>query len=793
MQNNQNLLPTSVNTGESQEEGSVSLMEIALLFIRYWKWIVAGVALALLLAFIYLRYATPTYKISSSIILKEDNNASKSYAPANALEGISMLGSVTNLDNEIYILQSRSTIRSVINQLNLHTSYLVKGRIKDTDLYNESPVMVTMEQSNLDTLRNDIEMELRVDEPTSNVYVTLLCEKEKVDTVFTELPALLPTPAGIISFTRREGVKPFYKPLNISIRNPNDAIKHYREALTVQQTSKNASVLDIAVNTPYIAKGIDFLNKLVEVYNNNTLEDKNMEALNTQTFIDNRIAIINRELTAAEKDVEQFKQTQGLTDFSSDLQKNMEMGSRYQQQLVEVETQIKMVDYLDEYLNDENNTDKMIPSNIGINDPTLAATTNEYNKLIMERERLAQSTTPDNPVMKKLEEQLSSLRANINSSIRSVGQSLNIARRDARNQANIFGGKVGSTPTQERQFMELSREQQIKASLFLMLLEKREENALALAATANKAKVLDEAMTEGKVSPRTMIILLAALLLGVIVPAGVIYLLNLLQYKIRTKADVDRISKVPLLAEIPSYDDDENVAVQENATREIDEAFRMLRTNLVLTLGADKKVVVFTSTISGEGKTFVALNTAISLSLLKKKVLLIGMDLRIPRLFEYMKLDSKDGITSYLAGLETDIHKLINKSVVTNDLDVLVAGPIPPNPAELLSRPSLDKLVGELRNEYDFIIIDSAPVGLVTDTLILNRIADATVYVCRSNFSSKSNLKYANELMDEHKLTNMLLVVNDVDYFHRSYGYGYGRKYGYGEKKKGKKTAKLKK
>jgi capsular exopolysaccharide synthesis family protein len=335
--------------------------------------------------------------------------------------------------------------------------------------------------------------------------------------------------------------------------------------------------------------------------------------------------------------------------------------------------------------------------------------------------------------------------------------------------------------------MELSREQQIKASLFLMLLQKREENALALAAYANKAKVLDEAALAGKVAPRGMIILLAALMLGLLIPMGIIYLMDLLQYRIRTRADVDRVTRVPILGEIPKHEENENIAVQENETRAIDEAFRMLRTNLLLTLGAENKVVTFTSTVSGEGKSFVALNTAISLSLLNKKVLLIGLDLRIPRLKEYMNLETRDGITSYLSGFEKELSSLVVPSGITENLWALPSGAIPPNPAELLSRPSLDKAMVKLREEYDYIMIDSAPVSQVTDTLILNRVSDATVYVCRANYSSKGNLRYANDMMAQNRLNNMVLVVNDVDEFHHAYGYGYGRGYGYGYKENKKK------
>ena len=760
-------------------------MEIASLFLKHWKWIVLGLIVALMVAFLYLRYTTPVYNVEANVVLKEEKSSRSMQMPG-SFEELAMMGAVSNVENETYIFRSRNMIRLVINRLNLHTSYIVEGRVKETDLYTNSPVIVGMDQSDLDKLRSNIELEVRMRED-EQIEVNGLVAGTSVDTVFTHLPALLMTKLGNISFTRREGVKPYFQQLYVTIQHPDAVINTYRGNLTVAPASRTASVLNLSLNTPYPQKGKDFLNMLVEVYNNEAIEDKNQEARNTQKFIEERISIINRELSTAEQNVEEYKQDQGLTDIQTDLQRDMQMGGVYEQQLVQVETQLDVVNSLNSYVNNPENQEKTIPANVGIEDPTLAATTSEYNRLLLEKQRLSQSMTDDNPAMKRINEQIAGLRQSIGTSIGSVQQGLQIKRRDARNQANIFGGRVSSVPKQEREFMELSREQQIKASLFLMLLQKREENALALAAYANKAKVLDEAALEGKVAPRSIIVLLAALILGVLIPAGIIYLLDLLQYRIRTRADVDRVTKVPILGEIPKHEENENIAVQENETRAIDEAFRMLRTNLLLTLGADNKVVTFTSTVSGEGKSFVALNTAISLSLLNKKVLLIGLDLRIPRLREYMNLKTRDGITSYLSGFEKDLNNLVVPSGITDNLYALPSGAIPPNPAELLSRVSLDKAIEKLREQFDYILIDSAPVSQVTDTLILNRVADATVYVCRANYSSKGNLRYANDMMQQNRLTNMVLVVNDVDEFHHAYGYGYGRGYGYGYGKTKKK------
>lgn len=772
--------------GEEKED-LISVMEIATLFIKHWKWILLGLLVALAVAFVYLRYKTPVYKVSSSVVLKEEGRSGPSAMPG-TLEEIAMMGSVSNVENELYILKSRSMIRSVINRLDLHTSYIVEGRVKSMDLYTQSPVIVDMAQSDLDRLRETINFEMQM-ESEERVHIRGMVAGERLDTIFTHLPAVILTDVGAISFTRRHEIEPDNRLLYVSIQHPDAVIGTYRGNLEVTQASRQATVINLALNTPYREKGRDFINTLIEVYNNEAIEDKNQEARNTQLFIEERIAIIDQELSVAEQSVEEYKREEGLTDLQTDLQRDMQMGSQYEQRLVEVETQLNVVSSLNSYLDNPANSNKTIPSNIGVQDPTLAATTAEYNRLLLERERLSQSMTDDNPAMKRLNEQISGLRESIGASINSVQQGLQIQRREARNQANIFGGRVSAVPTQEREFMELSREQQIKASLFLMLLQKREENALALAAYANKAKVLDEAASEGMVAPRRMIILLAALMLGLLIPMGIIYLMDMLQYRIRTRGDVDRVTKVPILSEVPKHEEQENIAVMENETRPIDEAFRMLRTNLLLTLGAENKVVTFTSTVSGEGKSFVALNTAISLSLLNKRVLIVGLDLRIPRLREYMNLETRDGITAYLSGYEKDLNSLIVPSGITENLFALPSGAIPPNPAELMSRPSLDAAFAKLREEFDYIIIDSAPVSQVTDTLILNRVSDATVYVCRANYSSKGNLRYANDLMAQNRLKNMVLVVNDVDEFHHAYGYGYGRGYGYGYGK-GKKKKK---
>ena len=769
-----------------QEENEISILEILFRYVKYWKWFVVSVLVAVAIAFVYCRYTVPVYNVTATVILKDVKNQrggmSGGVGGFGSLDGLELMGGISNVENETYVIRSKTAVRNVVDKLNLHTSYIVEGRIKSSDMYTDSPFIIAMDAAGLDTLQQNINFTATLNKDQS-ISVLGDVGGMHIDTKLTNLPSLLITPRGIISFNLREGAKPYYNPLLITIQRPEATVNSYRANLTVQPATKTSSVLNLSLKTAYPNKGKDFLNTLVEVYNYQTIEDKNLEATNTKNFINERLDIIDRELSTAEGTVEDYKRSQRMTDLEADLQQSLQQSSQYERMLVNAETQLNVVNSLNEYVKNPQNQGKPVPSNIGIQDPTLAATTNEYNKLLAERERLSRSMEDSNPVMQKMDEQIGSLRSSINSSIGSVRDGLNIERRNIANQVRIYSGKIGEVPTQERQFTEIAREQQIKASLYLLLLQKREENALALAATANSAKVLDEAYRAGMIHPKKPIILLAALLLALLVPVGIIYLLDIVQYKIRTRGDVDRITKLPVLGEIPSHDvaREGNVAVAGNSTTEMNEAFRMIRTNLMLSLDSKDKVVVFTSTISGEGKTFAAINTAISLALLDKKVLLVGMDFRIPDLHNYMNVSNDTGLTTYLSGYEDDIEKLIFTSDLVPSLFIMPAGPIPPNPAELLSRNSLDNAIEALRPQFDYIIIDSAPVGLVTDTLIINRVVDATAYVCRANFSSKMNLKFANDLMRQGKLKNMLLLINDVKDFHQGYGYGYG--YGYGKKK----------
>lgn len=781
---------TSIDNLLNKAEKRKSLEELIAPYLVKWKWILLSVVLAMLAAFIYLRYAERVFQVNSSIVLKDQND--RRIRGGNAVfSSMDLVGTVSNVDNEIEVMRSKSLIRSTINTLNLHTSYTIKGRVKSSNLYTGSPLLVTMEQNDLDELTSPFAFTAVINKDQS-VTITTIENGKEIMNKLTQLPALMQTKKGVLTFSFRPGNTPSYgDPIEITIRPPASVVPSFRSRLAIAPT-KNTSVLNLSLTTTEPLKGMDFLNTLVDVYNQDAIADKNREALNTKDFIDSRIAIIDRELGDAERNVEQYKRSQGLTDLQSDVQLSQQRGSQYEQKLVDVSTQLNLVDYLDKYVAESGNKNKLVPSNVGINDPTLTATINEYNKQILERERLLRTNTESNPVIQKYDSQIEALRDAIGTSISSVKQGLLIAKRDAQNQVNYYKGQTGMAPTQERQFTEIAREQQIKSSLFLMLLQKREENALALSASANSAKVLDEAAISGQVAPKRMQILMMALLLGLLLPILIIFLKDLLHFKIESRADVERVSKLPILGEIP-VSQVGNIAVKENENKETDEAFRMLRTNLLFSLGKDKKVTIVTSTEPKEGKTFISINTAISLALLGKKVVVVGLDLRLPRLSEYLSIDSKNGMSQYLSGYAENIMDIVQPSGIVDNLSVIAAGQVPPNPTELISRERFETGIETLKERYDYVVIDSAPVSLVTDTIVAARTADATIFVASANYSHRNNLKFANELSEKNMLPNMSIVINNVSNYHVGYGfgynrnrYGYGYGYGYGYKKKKK-------
>ena len=583
--------------------------------------------------------------------------------------------------------------------------------------------------------------------------------------------------------------------ITATINKPMRVAKGYCNSLSIAPTSKTTSVAVISLKNSSLQRGQDFINQLLEMYNRNTNNDKNEIAQKTAEFIDERISIISKELGSTEANLETFKRDAGITDLTSEAQIALAGNAEYEKKSVENRTQISLVNDLRKYL--RGNEYEVLPSNVGLQDAALIGAIERYNEMLVERKRLLRTSTENNPAIVNLDTSIRAMKANVQATLEGTLQGLMITKSNLDREASRYSRRISNAPGQERAYVSIARQQEIKAGLYLMLLQKREENAIALAATANNAKIIDEAIADDTpVSPKGKMIYLIALVLGIGIPVGIIYLIDLTKFKIEGRADVEKLTTVPVVGDIPLTDEknDKNgsIAVFENKNNLMSEVFRNVRTNLQFMLNNDQKVILVTSTVSGEGKSFVSANLAISLSLLGKKVVIVGLDIRKPGLNKVFQLSNREkGITQYLSNPETDLMELVQPSDINKNLYILLGGTVPPNPTELLARNGLDKAIETLKKHFDYVIMDTAPIGMVTDTLLIGRVADLSVYVCRADYTHKAEYTLINELSIEKKLPNLCTVINGVDLKKRKYGYyygygkygkhyGYGKRYGYG-------------
>ena len=784
------------NFNEQTNEETINLYAIFFKYLAYWPWFVISVIACLILAFIFLRYQQPVYNITAAVLIKEEEQkgGNSAASPLAAIQDLGMFSMTNNFDNEVEILHSRTLIKKAVNELRLYTT-IAENRITgyDIPLYQTSPVNVFMTPEEADKLEGPIKLKMKytLDGKLSvhAKYIIEEDEEEEMEKEFNSLPAILPTPVGVINFLKNDSLsEPMEEDIRLVayINSPTVTAQDYMENLTVEATSKTTTIAQIGVQNTDKRRGVDFVNCLVAFYNQDANDEKNEVAQKTAEFIEERISIINRELGTAETELADFKQRSGLTDLTSDAKLALEESSRYGQQRMENATQIQLVEFLRNYINDPKNNGEVIPSNVGLQDQNLTSAIDQYNAMIVERNRLLRTSSESNPAVINMNTGIEAMRHSVQTTVESVLKGLNIAKTDIERQARKFEGRISSAPIQEKEFLSISRQQEIKAALYTMLLQKREENAMTLAATANNGRIIEEALADKEpVSPKKKIIALAALILGLGIPVGIVYLRDLLKYKIENREDVEHITDVPVLAVLRGCQMPDNgaVVVRENQHDIMEETFRGLRTNLLFILNKDQKVILFSSTQPGEGKSFVAGNTAVSLAFLGKKTIIVGMDIRKPGLNKVFNLSRRaEGITNYLADPEhVNIFDMIQHSDISPNLDILPGGPVPPNPTELVARDVLDRAIDLLKQRYDYVILDTAPIAMVTDTAIIGRVADLCIYVCRADVTPKAGYRYINVLRDEKKFSKLATVINDIDMSKRknSYGYEYGAKYGY--------------
>ena len=789
---------TITSSNREEEEQEINLYALFFKYMVYWPWFVASMLACCIGMYVFLRYQTPVYNITSSVLIKEDEkkgaNAANGLA---AIQDLGMLSMTSNFDNEVEILKSRTLIKKVVNDMGLYIRMEEDRTFGfNPPLYKNSPVNVFITPEEANHLVAPVELRMRyTQEGKLSVEAEYKIDKEgdevTMEQSFDKLPAILPTPVGVFSFTQADSIPELEEgkiDLIAHIYTPTATAEAYGKDLSITPSSKTTTIAKIAFKNTVKQRGVDFVNRLVAFYNQDANDEKNEVAQKTAEFIEERIGIINGELGTTESELAAFKQRSGLTNLTSDAQMALQESSKYEQQRTENATQISLVQYLRTYINDPVNEDEVIPANVGLQDHNLTSVIDQYNTMIIERKRLLRTSSENNPAVINMNAGIEAMRRNVKTTVNSVLKGLQIVKADIDRQASKFESRISDAPRQEKEFMTISRQQEIKATLYIMLLQKREENAITLAATANNGRIIENPLPDEKpVAPKKMIFMLAALILGFAIPVGSVYLHDLLKYKIENRDDVEALTTVPILAELPLVKQGGSgaIVVRENKNDIMEETFRGLRTNLLFTLGKSDKVVLFSSTQPGEGKSFVAGNLAMSLAYLGKKVIVVGMDIRKPGLNKVFNLSSKSiGITNYLSDPDhVDLFSMIQNSNISPNLDILLGGPIPPNPTELVARDVLDQAIAQLKERYDYVILDTAPIGMVTDTAIIGRVADMCVYVCRADVTPKAGFNYINVLQKERKFPKLATVINGLDMTKRknNYGYGYGRKYGYGK------------
>ena len=790
-------------TLEQEEKSAIDFQLIYTTLILNWKWFVLSLAVCLGLGYLYLRYATPAYQASTKVLIKDDDDSKRRGGLGSSMiQNAANLGFMSNsngIDNEIEILSAHDLAQLAVHDMKIYVNYYHKSTFKDALVYNEQEVSVDLDLPHLKKLNAPIKINIEKQGSKYHVKGTyhmpidaFSCEKEpsEFEKTFERLPATLSTRVGTLTFTPSKVYKlEDGEVLKAVIVSPEMAATQYTKNLTVSQTSKTTTIAELVLKDENPQRALDYLNTLLKVYNRQANEDKNEIAYRTEQFINNRLQKINAELGNTEGQLESYKKRNKVIEMKLNATATIANSDTYAQKLQEANTQVELLNELGKYMNEPGNKYQPIPSNVGLTDESSTELINQYNKIALDRNNALHAASETSPTVTPLTAQLEALTASIKRAMKQAKLGMEIQRNSIAKQAAEYAGQIGSSPEQERVLTQIGRQQEVKSGLYLMLLEKREENSISLAATADKGKIIDAPSFIGKVSPKSSIIMLIALVLGLAIPAGILFLIEFFKYKIEGHEDVIKLTQIPVIADIPVASDaakkegKADIVVHQNVNNLMEEIFRGLRTNIQFILKSNEKVMMFTSSTSGEGKTFVASNIAISLALLGKKVVMVGLDIRKPRLAELFEIDNHhNGITNLSVHDHNsweDIQKQIVASGVNSKLDLLMAGPVPPNPGELVTRASLDNIIDQLKEHYDYVILDTAPVGLVNDSLQLGRLANLCVFICRADYTPKASFGMLNALNAEKKLPNMCLVLNGVDLSKKKHSFYYGvGKYG---------------
>lgn len=768
----------------SSNINNIDLREILIKYLRKWHWFLISVAICFVVAYFYLKVTNDKFQVQSTILLRKDKSSS-GLLDMSMLDGLGGLsGSSKEVEDEIQVLSSRKLMTNVIKSLGIETEYYGKSGLKYDEIYPLTPLKLITPANFNDTVKQQVSFKIVRNDTGYRIDYKFGRLSERFEVADLNNP--IKTSSGVYKFKQILPIKvgETFKIYSYSFRSLTDS---YCSSIKVSSVNKKSNALNVSTVSACPKKSEVVLDKLIELYNQDAVIDKNLIATSTAAFVQERIKLIGAELLDVELSVENYKKKNKLTDITADADIFLKSASEYDTKLALLETQLNLVGYIEAYVKESKHQYDLVPANLGIEDKSLLQLMQEYNKALLERLKLLRTTNERNPVLMQMEQQLKELRTSIIVSISSIKEGLKIAKRDVVGKTSQFTSRINGVPTQERELTEIIRQKEIKSKLYLFLLQKREENALSLASTIPSAKTVDSAYSSlSPISPKRMMVFLLAILFGLIIPLVYIYIVDLLNNKIVDSKELKRLVKVPYLGSIGLKKDSDVVVVREGITTPIVEMFRIIRTNIQFMLaGNDKPVILVTSSISGEGKSFTSINMAISFALMKKKVVLVGLDIRNPMLGDYLHLSKERGVTMYISDESYTVNDIIIPSNLHPYLDVIPAGPVPPNPAELIMSKRLDVLFQQLRGMYDYVIVDSAPIGLVSDTYLINRLVDNCIYVARQNYTPREACSLINEIYENNKLNNMAVVLNGTNET-SGYGYGYGYGAGYSKSYKNK-------
>lgn len=792
MQNSNNNTPVFQQNQDDFDSIDLTIRLVVFKVLANWYWFLLSLVVVMSLGYYYINTRHTLYESHTAVLLRQERSSPEEML---LFQDLGYHIGKTNVDNEIELFKSPEMIERVVSNYELYTTYFTQGKFgKFTrEIYLESPLYVRVE----DIEPNKIPFTTALlFEPKSGGTIALEASyrqgRKKISATarIASLPTIVEFPWAKFYIAQQEGKEPLNEPLVVLVSNAGRVSRTISRQLSFNTASKQSTVLDIRYRSRNMQKGKDFSEALIAEYNRDAIADKNTIAYNTSVFIDERLKHISEELEVAEKGVESFRKEHDITKIDTQADIFIRRGEGYENRRMEIETQQNLVRYIEEFIHNSNNRSKLIP-NLGLKEPGLVGLIQEYNALLLKRDRVESATSQQNPILQQMGAQVDALHQQIVLAIENEKGAASIALQDLEREYTITHSKIRNIPTVEREFTDIIRQQEIKNELYIYLLQKREEVNITQSAVAPKAKIISQPYTPAKpVEPKKELLYLVFLILAVIIPAAVLYLKEVFRTRIDGTADLEKLQNTKVVGDIVKSDEairtKTSLVIHNNDSTMIGEMFRTLRNNLLfMTNRPDGKIVLVTSTVPKEGKTFVSANLAKSLSLMDKRTLLLGADLRNPQISHSLGISkSANGFSSYLAGHITNHNQLIDE--LEPNLFVMQSGPIPPNPNELLSRDVATQLLEQLRTEYDFIILDSAPVGVVSDSYLLGEVADATLYVMRDGYSFKDTIPFLNTVLADKRLHNVGVVLNyatpqtSIGRYKYSYKYKYRYKYSYG-------------